>query len=249
MIDMITSIAPSFQKRVGAALPNMRKRGSVASPVRVDVIVAAKPIACTPRWLEKCMTPHEIISAAEQRLEVARFGLEDMQKRDQRFNAGLMNAVVFGRMATFQLQNLRSIIPDYDDWYGPKQDEMRADPLMKYFCDLRNRIEKQKASRLTVQSGTINFKSADMEQFLPAPSGAVSFFMGDQMGRSGWDIVGPDGQTEKYYIEVPKEILDFNAHFRDAPEALERRPAEELLAEYLDKVGAVVADARSRFVR
>jgi len=53
-------------------------------------------------------------------------------------------------MVTFVLQNLRTIAPDFDDWYGPKQEEMRADPLMRYFHDLRTEIEKQAGSSYTI---------------------------------------------------------------------------------------------------
>src|SRR5262249_17042181 len=86
--------------------------------------------------------PADVIQAAEDRLRTARFGLADMDNPD-RNRSGLYNAVVFGRMVTFALQNLRSIVPDFDEWYAPHQEAMRSDPLMKYFSDLRTEIEKK----------------------------------------------------------------------------------------------------------
>ncbi len=56
----------------------------------------------------------DVIRAAEERLQTARFGLQDMSK-PERAQSGLYNAVVFGRMVTFALQNLRNIAPDFDE--------------------------------------------------------------------------------------------------------------------------------------
>jgi hypothetical protein len=68
-----------------------------------------------------------VIRSAEDRLRTARFG----------------DAVVFGRMVTFALQNLRSVVPEFDGWYQAKQEEMKSDPLMRYFYQLRTKIETQ----------------------------------------------------------------------------------------------------------
>jgi len=38
------------------------------------------------------------------------------------------------------------------------------------------------------------------------PQNAVGFFIGDNLGGSGWEILMPDGGKEKYYVDLPKEI-------------------------------------------
>jgi hypothetical protein len=58
-----------------------------------------------------------IISEAEDLLRTAEFGLEDMKLRPGRARSGLRNAVVFGRISTFALRNLRSVVPEFDAWY------------------------------------------------------------------------------------------------------------------------------------
>lgn len=75
-------------------------------------------------------TAKDAIAAAEERLRIARFGTEDMKSNPARFNSGLMNAVAFARMVSFSLQNMRSSVAEFDDWYGKKQNEMRNDILM-----------------------------------------------------------------------------------------------------------------------
>src|SRR5205823_5952074 len=87
-------------------------------------------------------TVEQIIGEAEELLQTAKFGLEDMRKPARR-RSGLRNAVVFGRNTTWALQNLRGVVPDFDEWYGPKQEAMRTDLLMRFFHDLRTQIEKQ----------------------------------------------------------------------------------------------------------
>ena len=51
------------------------------------------------------------------------------------------------------LQTLSSRVDGFDDWYRGVQDQMRRDPLMRYFLELRNAIEKRRLSG-TVAEGT-----------------------------------------------------------------------------------------------
>jgi hypothetical protein len=56
--------------------------------------------------------------------------------------AQIRSAVIDIRRVTFVLQTLRSRVDDFDIWYVDVQGTLRSDPLMKYFVDLRNEIEK-----------------------------------------------------------------------------------------------------------
>jgi hypothetical protein len=51
-------------------------------------------------------TAEQAIQSAKDRLATARFGLADMDD-PKRARSGLYNAVVFGRMVTFALQNMQ----------------------------------------------------------------------------------------------------------------------------------------------
>ncbi|TIP28766.1 MAG: hypothetical protein E5X67_10115 [Mesorhizobium sp.] len=84
----------------------------------------------------------DAIAGAEARLKTAYFGLEDMEQ-PKRYRSGLMNAVVFGRMVTLSLQNMRNDVEGFDAWYQPHQAAMEGDPMMTFFVKLRNTIEKQ----------------------------------------------------------------------------------------------------------
>jgi hypothetical protein len=80
------------------------------------------------------------IKKAEEMLETARCGFEDLIANDKsRRIVGLRNLIVFGRTVTFVLQNLRSKMAEgeFDAWYTPKQEEMKKNYVMKHFVTLR----------------------------------------------------------------------------------------------------------------
>ncbi len=153
----------------------------------------------------------DVFQAVNDRQKVARFGLEDM-KNPQRTRSGLYNAVVFGRMVTFALQNLRSVVEGFDVWYGPKKEEMKTDPLMNYFHELRTDIEKRTEAHTAVSAHIKSLSGGDLKRFQPAPPGATSFFIGDQNGGSGWELKRADGTVEKYYIDLPPDIGEVAVH-------------------------------------
>jgi hypothetical protein len=190
----------------------------------------------------------EILRQSEQRLQVARFGLQDMQNAPGRIRSGLANVASFGRAATFALQGLRSVVDDFDKWYGPQQEAMKNDPLMSYFKDLRNDIEKGgKPVPLETKwsTGTIRFP----EDFGERPPGAIGFFLMDVEGAMGWEIKTPEGSVEKYYVKPPEHMVEVLTRLTGAP-PLPDNPhpsATELAAAYLSRVDSLLREARQRF--
>ena len=61
---------------------------------------------------------------------------------------------VFGRAVTNVLQHLRSFDPydegAFDRWYEPWVTEMRTDPLLRYFYELRSAFLKDITPTITV---------------------------------------------------------------------------------------------------
>lgn len=60
----------------------------------------------------------------------------------RRARMGLWNAVVYGRMVTFALQNMQHGVPGYKEWYDHYVAIWKLDELMIFFRDLRTQIEK-----------------------------------------------------------------------------------------------------------
>ncbi|MDI3202790.1 hypothetical protein [Pseudomonas shahriarae] len=195
------------------------------------------------------------IKRAEQVLNTAYFGLKVLKSGDpSERSAGLRNVLVFGRSVTFVIQNLRSIVGEsrFNNWYAPLQDQMRADPLMRYFVDARNNLEKQ--GRLDVAvSGTINgFNSRDLEKLEKPPFESTSFFMGDETGGSGWQVDLGGGESVKYYISIPKSIGEFRQVFHSLPDNIPQElrdlSTDKLCAIYLDKLSNLLAATKKEFL-
>jgi hypothetical protein len=59
------------------------------------------------------------------------------------FRLAAQNTIQTLRTVTFILQKNKSVIPDFNSWYAPWQERLRADSLMRWMHDARNKIEKE----------------------------------------------------------------------------------------------------------
>jgi len=147
-------------------------------------------------------TPNQAIQAALQHLATARLGLEDYLGSDARRRvSGLHSSIVFGRAVTNALQNMRGKVEGFDEWYGPKQVEMGADPGFRALYKLRSDILKQVEDPLThaVQARMMDTSIFDTT---PQPEGTL-FGAIDTMGGPSFIVERPDGSRYQHYIEIP----------------------------------------------
>ncbi len=59
------------------------------------------------------------------------------------FRVAIQTAIQTLRTVTFILQSNKHLIPEFDAWYEPWQQRLKADALMRWMVDARNKIEKQ----------------------------------------------------------------------------------------------------------
>ena len=198
----------------------------------------------------------QILIEAMQTLETTQFGLRAMQRGGPSdLMPGFRNVAVFGRAVTNVLQNLRSTEPDFDDWYAPYVEEMKQDPLLRRFYELRTQILKvgTVSTRASTYISSFEFPR-DMSRLGPPPPGATTFFIGDSAGGSGWEVPRPDGTTEKYYVELPIDIGSTSIHLSDPPEKHLGEPVRSsnivsLSVAYVHYLEGLLAAARKRFDR
>lgn len=193
-----------------------------------------------------------ILSRVDETLETAKRGLEDVLDTSRvRRMSGLRNLIVFGRSVTFVLQNLRSATVEFDEWYAPHQHAMKSDPLMRFFVDARNKLEKQGKLEIHM-SGNFSFKGTDIRKFGRPPIGARGFFIGDTLGGSGWEVQLADGTIEKYYVDLPESIGVVNQHFAELSEMdfpeLAGQPIEQLSETFINNLTTLVNEAKKRFL-
>lgn len=148
--------------------------------------------------------------SATQTLQTAKYGLDDyLGKNPERRETGLRNMIVFSRSVTNVLQNLRSTVGknEFNTWYDPWQMKMKEDIIMKAFYQMRSEILKEGILETTTGMHIENFNTNDLQPLMQnPPQNAAGFFIGDNLGGSGWEILMSDGTKEKYYVELPKEI-------------------------------------------
>jgi len=167
--------------------------------------------------------------------------------------SGLQNVAVFGRAVTNVLQNLRSVQPDFDDWYTPVQKELENTPLMKFFYNLRTEILKKGevgvSNRVHIKSFTF---PVDMAKFGKPPTNARGFFIGDSVGGTGWEVEVSPGVVETYYVELPTEIGAAGLYFRNAPGVDGSKDPQQgdvvrLCGQYVAAIAEILRRADERF--
>lgn len=216
--------------------------------------------ACSLRWTmvdqgTSKRSTAEILLAAEQTLETAEFGLHDlMAAHGPRRMAGFRNLVTFGRAVTNVLQGLRSTELEFESWYQPRVEEMRKDPLIRHFYQVRSKILKQ---GITDVGSSTYIENASISDIIaaappPPPGESVSLFIGDAFGGSGWEVTFADGTKEKYYFNLPKSVADSRLLFSNSPKAhlgqsVEDESIEHLCELYISYLRRMLAEARSEF--
>jgi hypothetical protein len=198
---------------------------------------------------------NQILQNLKITLEMAQYGLMDLKSKNVKFHElGLRNLAMHGRSVTFVLQNMRGKVEGFEEWYKEIQEEMKSSELCSFFRDLRNEIEKQGKVRDTSINTHISQFNTDMLDRLPRPKNAkiLGFFMGDQLGGSGWGIELPDGTTDKIYLDLPKEIVNTKRFFSKSPQehlgrSLENKTIQELGEIYYDYLSEIVGQALRKF--
>ena len=101
------------------------------------------------------MDPTQVVTRAGTMLRMVRQGLRDMRETDQdRILFGFLGVVVFGRSMTLVMQNLRGHEQEaFDSWYAPWQQEMKGDPLMLYFKELRTKVIHENVPAIGIALG------------------------------------------------------------------------------------------------
>ncbi|MDO6588561.1 hypothetical protein Q4543_24250 [Salipiger sp. 1_MG-2023] len=194
-----------------------------------------------------------ILRRAEEVLLSAYKGLEMMRDPSGATkNLGLRNVLTFARSVTFVLQNLKGKHEAFEGWYADKQNQMKDDPVFSYFRDARNNLEKQgkleAATTATVESlGPKELRALEQTK----PQGATGMFIGDQLGGSGWKVELPNGQTEKFYVDMNDGNISveqtFSGKLADKWLESDERSTEQLAEYVLEQLSEMVADAFKTF--
>lgn len=184
----------------------------------------------------------DILASAYQVLSFARQGAADYAEGGARMASGLHNAVTCGRSVTFVLQNLTHKVTGWEQWYEPIQSSLQADPVAKWFKELRNVMEKQGSVGPARFKTQIHFDSDVVFEALPADAtGDLSI---DAMGRLSYEVLLPDGTKQTIYAQLPPDMARVELELASAPTAAS---TTELLDHYLTRLGDIVDQAQARW--
>ncbi|MEN2431212.1 hypothetical protein [Comamonas sp. F1-6] len=105
--------------------------------------------ACTNEVSEMTKREHENgcpLSAVDRRLEDVHRHWHEAERGyfdPETFRVSIQTAIQTLRTVTFIVQSNKRLFPDFEPWYESWQERLRADPLMRWMVDARNKIEKQ----------------------------------------------------------------------------------------------------------
>jgi hypothetical protein len=201
-------------------------------------------------------TTEDVFRNTRAMLEIARLGVDDLAGSDPlRKPIGILVATVFGRSVTYALQGMNGRSETFPTWYARKQAEMRADPLLRYFHELRNRILKAEGPpAFSTVLELDDERDPDKLRYLKPPPGGTSYYVGPGLpgGQSGWRIDGPEGSPETFYVWLSEPGQEPGLHFPDPPtehqgEAIADTSLENLARLYIDYLSALVEEAEAMF--
>jgi hypothetical protein len=200
-------------------------------------------------------TTRQILEDAQRNMDTAEIGYKTFVSGSPATRiSGLMNLTVFGVSVTSVLQNLRHIELKFEQWYGKYRVEMISDPLMKYFWNLRSEILKEGKLKVGASAVINFFGPVDVARLPPPPPNAKvkGFFMSDNLGGSGYEIQQADGSVEKYYVNMPSDIITTRLHFPNPPRChlgkeLTDCSIEALSRLYLNYLQKMIDAAKAKF--
>jgi hypothetical protein len=134
------------------------------------------------------------------------------------FRTNAQSAIQALRSVTWILQKEKGQLLGFDAWYGAKQVEMRADPVLRWLIDARNRIEKQgdlvtrSTVRTTTYAGWLDSKAHDTE----LPPTFTAAMLASALAKS----LGKRNHEDGTLIRVERRWVDSELHQFEILEAL-----------------------------
>lgn len=181
-------------------------------------------------------------------------GVPDRQGFQNLFEA----AIVFARSVTFHLQKQYAATPQFDTWYAQCRQRLARDPLATFFLNQRNLVLKGGPvpiakhvsavmhSAVTV-SGSVHVKVIRGKPwYRRSPRILIQDVIYPIRALvNGWRERRRQRRARTAMAAPPRSSVSESLRFQTAP--WDKRPAVDLLRDYLDTLDAIVSDAESRF--
>lgn len=184
------------------------------------------------------------MAAARQNFRLAVRGYRDLVGEEpERRQPGLATVVTYGASVTQILRALNGKVEGFDDWWAPHSAVLSGDDGFKRLRDMRNEVLKEGRIDTGRFFHVKSFGSSDIPP--NPPPGARGFFLGDEHGRSGWEIMGPDGEMTREFVTMSEDIAVHKLLVRHKSGRTEE--AGELAQRYIHALNAVLRSAERKW--
>jgi hypothetical protein len=101
----------------------------------------------------------------------------------ERLISGLRIMVVFGPATTLALQSLSSVEPGFADWWAPRSRALRADPLARFFWEMRVALAHRGSAGM--YNTTTRYNAVQLDDDDATPSGHIALeFLNSPRGKN-----------------------------------------------------------------
>ena len=157
----------------------------------------------------------------------------------------LQMVIIFGVSMTHVLQNLRSVVDEFDPWWATWRHQLENDPLLRYLYKLRSSILKEGRDQVTSVTSVGDLTLPD--DLGEPPVGAIGTYVGAD--GAGWEVRLEDGTIEQVPVVMPEAKISYWLGFADCPHEHLGRHLIDLSAQgvcrlYVDFLGKILEAAR-----
>ena len=217
---------------------------------RVEVAYSAWKGLKSPR---KPTLPSSDFESAIRKLEDARHNFERMTRANHAlaFRSDFTSFVQHGRAVTLALQTTGRRVIGFEEWYAPRQEEMKNDALMRYFNEARiGDFHKGEAllAHETQVVGEIDL--VDLNRNAPKPPGTTEITVGPD--GPYWIVDGGTRSEHRIPVELPPGIVVQSVRLRNSPathlgQDLSQATPNTVCKLYLTYLEKLVFEARQAF--
>jgi hypothetical protein len=167
--------------------------------------------------------------------------LQDTRSDREVFKFNLSAFLSAARSVTFYAQKEFKRAPGFEEWYATKQDEMGADPAMRFFLDSRNKVLKQKHIPTGAQ---INVTVTDTLNI--APNVSAELIRRDGI-KEALDLVDEQEASRPSAPKKSGTTVEWVWHFEDLPDGVDKKEVVTLCAEHVAKLRVFVEQCETKF--
>lgn len=196
------------------------------------------------------------LQGAREQFDFCTHALSYFEKKDESSRKVGANVILqSGRAITYGMETLAKASHEFATWYRPYGAELHADPILKYFREVRNVIV-HRSGRIElnhISTVPINDPKPGAIEELIADGSTIDHMNIDFLKNRRYLVVRtPYGRREERDVPQRREgpwwlLVDVQSYFKDAPVEFAGVTVVESCQRYVRFLGRLIQDAEVRF--